>query len=63
MDKKLLTVNDVAEILYCSAGCVYKMIKTTDLPKVKIGHKYLIPADELDRWIHRESTKGFKGGK
>ena len=52
MDTKLLTTEEVAAILRCSRRYVYRLIDNEDFPKLKIGRKYLVPADELDRWIH-----------
>lgn len=52
MDTRLLTTEEVAVILHCSRRYVYQLIGTGDFPKMKVGKKYLIPADELDRWVH-----------
>ena len=63
MGTKLLTIDTVAKLLYCSKSCVYKMIQEDALPAVKIGHRYLIPDDDLEKWIHARSSHPYKGGK
>lgn len=62
MGTVLLTIDNVAALLYCSKSCVYKMIQNDSLPFVKIGHRYLIPDDELEQWIHKRSSVNI-GGK
>ena len=52
MQTTLLTTEEVAEVLHCSRRYVYQLIGTKDFPKLKVGRKYLIPADDLDKWVH-----------
>ena len=54
METKLLTINEVAQVLRCSRQYMYRLIKDPTFPKVKIGRHYLVPEDELDRWIHEQ---------
>lgn len=53
METKLLTTDEVAEILHCSKRYVCKLLSEKELPGVKIGRKYLVPADALTEWIHK----------
>ena len=48
METKLLTVIEVASILHCSKSGVYQIIKRRDIPRIKIGRRYLFPSDALD---------------
>lgn len=52
MGDKLLTTEEVADILRCSTRYVRVLVHGNELPTVKVGKKYLIPADALTNWIH-----------
>ena len=52
MESKLLTTKEVAQVLRCSLQYMYRLIKDPTFPKVKIGKHYLVPEDELDKWIY-----------
>ena len=56
METSLLTADEVAEVLRCSRRFVYRLMERSDFPKLKIGRKYLVPTDELDRWVHANSA-------
>ena len=58
MNTKLLTVMEVASILHCSKSGVYQIIKRRDIPRIKIGRRYLFPSDALDEWIHNNCGSG-----
>lgn len=62
METTLLTTKEAASILRCSQRLVYQLIEEKSIPFVKIGRRYLIPADELNRWIH-ESCEIRNDGK
>lgn len=48
---KLLTVNDVADILGCGRTMVYELLGTGRLRHIKIGRLTRIPPSEIDRLI------------
>lgn len=52
MEIKLLTTEEIAETLHCSRRYVYRLIGTDNFPKMKVGKKYLVPAEDLARWLH-----------
>lgn len=48
---KMLTVMDIKNHLSVSKTVAYKIVQLKDFPKIKIGHKYIIPEDEYLKWI------------
>lgn len=58
METNLLTADEVAEVLRCSRRFVYRLMERSDFPKIKIGRRYLVPTDELDRWVHAHVKAG-----
>jgi len=49
---KLLTVDEVAEILRVSPSSVYRRIQAGELPAVKLGHRQVrIKQEDLDAYI------------
>lgn len=47
----MLTPTEAAVKLKCSRNKIYKLIEHTNMPKIKIGGRYLIPEEELNRWV------------
>ena len=43
------TIPEVAERLLVSRRTIYNLIRTRDIPSIKIGGQYRIPADALAR--------------
>ena len=50
-NEKVLTSEDVAEILKLSRNTVYKLLKKKEIPAVKIQHQYRILESALYEWI------------
>lgn len=46
------TVDEVAEMLKLSREAIYDHIKRGKIKAVKIGNKYRITAEEIDRILH-----------
>ena len=53
MDKLLLRVEDVAELLGIGRTRVYLLIKCGDLDSVKIGGSRRVPSTALQRYLDR----------
>lgn len=59
LDARLLTVDQVAEVLQISRWTVYRLIWATDLHSVQIGRCRRIPRKALDAylaWLTREAA-------
>lgn len=63
--KKVLTVNDVQEILQISQKTAYNLVRqalaTGDLFKViKIGNRYKIPTESFLNWLDQKGEEKSK---
>lgn len=61
--RRFLTLPDVAEVLNTSANQVYALVRSGDLPAIKIGGRgqWRVEESELDDYISRmyEQTRRF----
>lgn len=55
-DNPLLTVDEVAERLRLSRNTIYDLIHTHQIPHVRLGRKFRIPTQALERWIESASA-------
>ncbi|MDD5747620.1 MAG: helix-turn-helix domain-containing protein [Actinomycetota bacterium] len=55
MSKKLLTVNEVAQILRVSNMTVYRLVKSKQIPAIKVGKNYRIKESDVDDYLKRGS--------
>ena len=54
----MLTTKDVAQKLHMGINQTRNLINRKDFPKIKVGErKWIIPEDELDKWIHANLYK------
>lgn len=56
----MLKVNDVSQILKISKLKVYKMIKSGELPHIRVGHSIRILEEDLLKWVEETKTKNVK---
>jgi excisionase family DNA binding protein len=54
---RFLTVAEVADIMRVSNMTVYRLIKSGELPAVRIGKAYRLSEDEVDRYLARGFTQ------
>lgn len=47
----LLTVAEVADVLRVSTMTVYRLIKSGEIPAIRVGKSYRIVSDELDHYL------------
>ena len=55
VSNKLLTVNEVAKILRVSNMTVYRLVKSKQLPAIRVGKNYRIKETDVDRYLNRGS--------
>lgn len=55
--QKLLTVNEVAEILNFSTSKVYKLIKDNKINYIKIGTDYRFAPEDVAQWLNENKSK------
>lgn len=60
----LLSLDEVAQVLRISESGVYRLVRSGDLPRVKVGNRTLFEPREIRRFIasRREATADNKGG-
>ncbi|HTY73356.1 MAG TPA: helix-turn-helix domain-containing protein [Actinomycetes bacterium] len=54
-EPRFLTLSDVAEVLNVSSAQVYSLVRSGDLPSIKIGGRgqYRVERDKLEAYIQR----------
>jgi len=64
-ERKVLTVDEVAEKLGICSQLVRRQIKQGVIPCVKVGDRYLIPIVAFERWLAEcsQATLGEADGK
>jgi excisionase family DNA binding protein len=63
--EKLLTADEVAEILQVSLITVYRRMQTGELPHIKLGHRQVrIKPEDLEAYIeaHRVTSTALSAG-
>ena len=56
-DSKLcMTTDEAATQLNISKSKLYQLLRENAIPSIRVGHKILIPTEELKEWLHTQST-------
>lgn len=53
--ERVLTVEDVAELLHCTRDTVYRLIEEEGLPAFRIGRKYRVLSTLFIGWMEEHS--------
>jgi excisionase family DNA binding protein len=51
MDRLLLRVPEAADVAGISRSLAYELIRTGQMPSVRVGRSIRVPADGLKRWV------------
>ena len=62
MDKLLLRPTEAAELIGMGRAKTYDLIRTGDLPSVRIGKSIRVPARELRAWVDQLALREDRGG-
>ncbi|MDY6796787.1 MAG: helix-turn-helix domain-containing protein [Actinomycetota bacterium] len=54
---KLLTVNEVADILRVSNMTVYRLVKSGQIPAIRVGKNYRIKESDVNDYLSRGSQR------
>lgn len=54
---RLLTVGEVAGTMRVSNMTVYRLIKSGDLPAVRVGKNYRIRESDVDRYLQERTVR------
>jgi excisionase family DNA binding protein len=57
MDKDILTKKELMEYVRISRGTVDKLMRSRELPYMKIGKKVLFKRTDIDRWLESKRVK------
>ena len=55
-EARLLTVNEVADLLRVSRMTVYRLIKEGDLAALRVGRSYRLREDDVDEYLSERYT-------
>ncbi len=54
---RLLTLSEAAQLLHVSIRTLHRMIRSGDLPALKVGGQWRVRESALQRWVeHRENS-------
>ena len=54
---RFLTAAEVASLLRVSTMTVYRLLKSGDLPSVRVGKSYRVREDDVDRYLAARYTE------
>lgn len=57
---KLLTVNEVANILRVSNMTVYRLVKSGQIPAIRVGKNYRIKESDVNEYLTRGTQRAGK---
>ena len=55
--QNILSTKEVSQKLHMGINQTRELIKRKDFPKIIIGRKYIIPEDELEKWVIKNLGK------
>ena len=54
---QIMTLKEVAKYLGLHPISIYRLIKTTDIPAMKVGGQWRFKKETLDEWLTKQSEK------
>lgn len=51
MEKLVYTVTETAKLLNIGMNKAYELIQQNEIPNVRVGRKFLIPKEALEKWL------------
>jgi excisionase family DNA binding protein len=58
-EARLLTVNEVADLLRVSRMTVYRLIKEGQMPALRVGRSYRLREDDVDDYLSSRYTEAM----
>jgi excisionase family DNA binding protein len=58
MPRELLTAAEVADQLRVSTMTVYRLIRSGEIPAVRVGRNYRVAAEALDQYLQAQLVNG-----
>lgn len=56
MNKLTYSVEELSGVLGISIVTAYELARRADFPKIRVGRRILVPINELNRWLEKESN-------
>jgi excisionase family DNA binding protein len=56
---RLLTVNEVADLLRVSRMTVYRLIKDGQMKAIRVGRNYRLREDDVDEYLSKRYTEAI----
>jgi excisionase family DNA binding protein len=60
---RLLTLADAARLLQVSTRTLHRMIRSGDLPALKVGGQWRLRESQLQQWVEHRETSAVVGRK
>jgi len=60
---RLLTLAEAARLLQVSTRTLHRMIRSGDLPALKVGGQWRLRETQLQQWVERRETSAVEGRK
>lgn len=55
-EKKFMTLRDVAELLGVNYQLIYRLIRSGELPAIRLGRVYRVTQEDLNTYLHNQKT-------
>ena len=56
--KATYSVHELADSLGIGLNKAYELVNRDDFPKIRLGKRFLIPIDPLNRWLEAQALGG-----
>ena len=56
--KVTYTVKEIAEMLGLNLGGTYQLIRTGQIPAVRLGSRWIVPKHRFHAWLHAQDHPG-----
>jgi len=60
MEKKLLKLSEVTQVLGIGRSLVYELVARRELPSVRIGRCIRVSSESLEKWVKEHETAESK---
>jgi len=61
VERKLLKLSEVGQVLGIGRSMVYELVARGELPSVRIGRCIRVSSESLEKWVKERETAELKG--
>lgn len=62
MTRQILTVQEIANYIGVSRDLIYKMVRTNEIPFIRIGKRLLFRKESIDQWLLSREVGNYQLG-